>query len=146
MSRFLKDTDYDMQIKSEIKNLLAAPAGSTPSPKLIRAEDTAISQMKKWLSGTYDVAIIFTPAPVSGDDTRDQFIVTTMIDLALYHLYSQTGNRDVPVHRKERYQDALDWLMAAGKGEIKTDLPALPIEDFSGDVRISSREPDDHKW
>lgn len=145
MARFLKDTDYDMQIKSEIKNLLAAPSGSTPSPKLIRAEDTALSQMKKWLSGKYDVAAIFTPH-TSGDDLRDQFIVTTLIDLALYHLYSQTGNRDVPIHRKERYQDALDWLMAAGKGKIFTDLPTLPIDEISGDVRISSREPDDHKW
>lgn len=148
-ARFLKDADYDMQIRQEIKRLLdgSAPGDAQPPPKLLRAESTALSQMKKWLSGRYDTDAIFTPDPLTGEDPRDQFIVTSLIDIALYHLYSQTQHRDVPEHRKNRYQDAIDWLQAAGKGEnYGGDLPALEQEQFDGDVRISSKPPEDHTW
>lgn len=138
-----------MQIRQEIKKLLdgSAPGDAEPPAKLLRAESTAMSQIKKWLAGRYDMALMFAPDPETGTDPRDQFIVTTMIDITLYHLYSQTGNRDVPQHRKDRYQDALDWLMATGKGEVNGgDLPSIPTDDYSGDVRISSRDEEDQRW
>ena len=146
-TRFLKDTDYDFQVKKEILNLLdgTAPGGIGTATKLLAAEKAALKQMKHWLAGRYDVAVIFA-AHTTGEDTRDAMIVMVCVDFTLYHLYSQTPNRDVPVHRAQRYQDGLDWLKQAGTGEIKADLPALPLDDFSGDVRISSREPEDHRW
>ena len=146
-TRFLKETDYAFQIKTEIRNLLdgTAPGGGGTPTKLLAAELSAVQQMQHWLAGRYDVAVIFAPH-TTGEDTRDAMIVMVCVDLTLYHLYSQTQNRDVPAHRAQRYQDGLDWLKQAGTGEIKADLPALPLDDFSGDVRISSREPEDHRW
>ena len=150
MARFLKNADYEMQVRTEIRHLLDGydPASpDVPSLRLLRAEDTAVSQMKGWLSGRYDCPAIFA-APLT-PDVRNQFIVTIMIDIVLYHLYSQTGSRDVPTHRKERYQDALDWLKDAGQGKITSDLPSLvttDLTDDSGDVKLWSYPPENHRW
>lgn len=144
MSRFLKDTDYAMQIRSEIKRLLdGSTVGDTEPPlKLLRAENTAISQIRKYLSGRIDCDAIFNAV----DDARDEFIITICIDIALYHLYSQTGNKDIPTHRQTRYDDALEWLRDAGKGEINTDLPSNLTDDNPGEVRLFSKPPENHRW
>lgn len=143
MPRFIQDADYAMQIRGEIRRLLegSAPGDPEPSPRLLRAEDTAIAQVRGYLTGRYDCDIIFNIAD------RNQFLVTTVIDLALYHLYSQTGSKDVPEHRKHRYQDAIEWLRDAGRGNITADLPSS-ITDLNpgGSARIWGREPNNHKW
>lgn len=145
MARFIQDSDYEMQIKGEIKRLLdgAAPGDPQPPTKLLRAEKTAISQIRKWISGRIDCDVLFN---ATGDE-RDEFIVTITIDIALYHLYSQTGNRDIPQHRKDRYQDALDWLHDVGSGEVpNTDLPSNISDENPGELRISSRPAENNRW
>jgi hypothetical protein len=150
MARFLQASDYEMQIRTEIRHLLDGydPANPDDVPlRLLRAENTAISQIKKWLAGRYDCSAIFIPP--ADPDERDQFIVTITIDLTLYHLYSQTGSRDVPEHRKHRYQDALDWLKDAGQGLVTSDLPSLVTtdpDDNSGDIKLWSYPPENHRW
>jgi len=68
--------------------------------------------------------------------------------MALYHLYSQSGAKDVPEHRKHRYQDVLDWLKDAANGNIMTDLPPLKNEngEDTGSLFFISRKPLNHKW
>ena len=146
MARFITEPDYAMQIKQEIIRLLTAPTDWYISAKLVRAEQTAIAQIKNRIGKRYDCALIFID-PVD-PDTRDQWIVTITIDIALYHLYSQTGMKDLPEHRAQRYQDAIDWLKDVGNGTTSADLPV--IVDDSGneysEVRICGREPIDHKY
>lgn len=141
MARFIEDTDYDMQIKQEILALIKG----TDNAKLLRAEGTAVKQVLNWLSGRYDMQTVMSET----SDDRDQWLITLIIDITLYHLYSQTGHKDVPTHRAQRYQDALDWLKMAGTGEIGTTLPPLEDEDGSvpGDPNIFSlQKPDNHRW
>lgn len=148
MARFLKEEDYGMSIKSEIiKQLTSNDAEWFNSSNLIRAENTAISQIKNRIAKRYDCAQVFAPAGTT--DARDQWIVTITIDLALYHLYSKTGSKDVPQHRQDRYQDAIDWLKDVGNGETTADLPEK-IDTNTGEAfsefRLSSRTPENHKW
>lgn len=141
MPQFIQDADYDMQVRQEILFLLKG----LDNANLLRAEGTAIAQIKNWLSGRYNVATIFAAT----GDARDQFLLTTCIDLALYHLYSQTGHKDIPLHRVQRYQDALDWLKMAGRGEIGTTLPPLTDEDgvVQGEAQIFSlNKPENQRW
>jgi phage gp36-like protein len=145
MSRFIVATDYDMQIKQEIIKLLTA-TDFYNSVKLIRAESTAIAQIRNRIGKRYDCSLIFIE---QGDpDMRDQWIVTITIDMALYHLYSQTGVKDIPEHRSTRYQDAIDWLKDVGNGSTPADLPMLTDEDGESisDVRIWGRDLNDHKY
>lgn len=153
MKRFILFTDYSMQMRTEILRLIT-DEDVYESIKLIRAEQTAIDQIKNRIGKRYDCNLIFQPSlPLSGGDgggldTRDHWIVTITIDIALYHLYSQTGMKDIPVHRANRYQDAIDWLKDVGNGTTPADLP--PILDEKGDeyseVIINSRPPENHRW
>lgn len=147
MARFLSDEDYDFKIKSEILKLLD---GSTPNlatnKKLLQAESTAQDQIRNRLSGRFDCDKIFLPK-VGDTDPRDHYIVNIFIDITLYHLYSQTGSRDIPEHRKLNYQDAIDWLRDASRGDISTNLPTIISEEKPGEIRIwSNSAPENHEW
>ena len=140
---FIIESDYDMQIKSEIKKLLDT---SPDMHALKRAEDTAISQMGKSLGGRFDMDLIFIDAGTP--DQRDQFIVTIVIDLVLYHLYSKFAQRDIPLHRSQRYDDALRWLRDAGTGKLNTNLILLtkPNGEKTSTIRLWSTTKENHKW
>lgn len=132
-----------MQIKQEIIRLLTA-TDYYNSAKLVRAENTAIRQIRNRIGKRYDCNTIFNQ---TGED-RDEWIVTITIDIALYHLYSQTGAKDVPEHRSNRYQDAIDWLKDVGNGTTAAVLPTLLDESGNeySDVIINSRPQEDHRW
>lgn len=147
MARFIRETDYDMQIKQEIIRLLTAQE-FYKSAKLVRAEQTAIRQIRNRIGKRYNCDKIFTNITTDSDDERDQWIVTITIDIALYHLYSQTGMKDIPQHRQDRYQDALDWLKDVGNGDTIPELPALIDEagnEYS-EVIINSRAQENQRW
>jgi len=155
MSRFLKDTDYAVLIRTEIKNILLENYSET---KLLSAEQMAISQIKNYLAGRYDVAAIFTPLlePAEGDnpgeqiDTRNAYIVMITIDCALYHLYCSIAPNKIPEHRSNRYQDVMEWLKMMAEGKGYADLPLIKDES-TGEVkdsfRLSSKNKfNDNKW
>lgn len=144
MARFLTQADYESQIKAEIVKLLTDQEWFN-SAKLITTENKAIAQIRQRIGKRYNCETIFGTAV----DERDMWIVTITIDIALYHLYSQTGSRDVPQHRQDRYADAIDWLKDVGNGLTPADLPAV-IDESTGEeyseIYFSSRTPEDHKW
>lgn len=146
MGRFLKDSDYFL-IKNEILKLLdGSTAALGSSIKLLRAEETAIAQIKNRLAGRFDVAKIFAQN-IGDPDTRDAFIVMITIDITLYHLYAQTGSKDVPEHRAARYQDVMDWLKDASNGSTPTNLPSALTDDNQGEFRIwSASKPENHDY
>lgn len=142
---FLKDTDYAVLIRAEISKIIDSTENQT---KLLGAEKMAISQIKNHLAGRYDVDAIFTPAPDTGEDTRDQFIVMLVIDLALYHIWSKEGPNNIPKIREQRYNDALEWLIATKKSG-GADLPPIIDEtgNETGDVRIWSKNvPEENRY
>jgi phage gp36-like protein len=155
MSRFIKDTDYAVLIRTEIKNILLENYTET---KLLSAEQMAIAQIKNYLAGRYDVRLIFTPLlePAVGDnpgeqiDTRNAFVVMITIDCALYHLYCSIAPNKIPEHRSNRYQDALEWLKMMAEGKGNADLPLIKDEstgEVKGSFRLSSKNTyNDNKW
>ena len=147
MSRFLKDTDYDVLIRTEIKNILLE---NYTTAKLLSAELMAIAQIKNYLAGRYNVALIFTALEDGAtDDTRNAFIVMITIDCALYHLYCSIAPNKIPEHRSNRYQDALEWLKLMAGGTTNADLPLLTDElgEVKESIRISSKYKSvNNKW
>ena len=139
---FITNHDYTALIKDEIKNLLQE--GYTGA-KFQQAEQMAISQVKNYLAGRYDVNEIFDQ---TGND-RNHHIVMITIDCTLYHLYTSTVPDKMPSIRSERYQDAIDWLKLIANGKAHADLPK--IKDDAGkainNLKVSSKyEKQNHKW
>lgn len=141
---FIRETDYGVLVTEEIMDLLDDSEGRI---LILQSENIAISQAKKWLSKRYNTVQIFTAWNGSGADTRDAFMVALIIDLAVYHLWTSKAPGRIPETRKQRYQDALDYLKAEGSGSGGLgDLPGKSDEDYVGDFRISSKPPEDHKY
>lgn len=134
MANFIQESDYEVQAREEILRLLD---GTDTRAAILKAERYAISQIRKYIGGRYDCDTIFSK---TGDE-RDDYIIMITIDIALYHLWAKKAPKSVPQHRKERYSDALDWLTNVGSGEMPTDLPQLPTNEYKGDVRIYSLYP-----
>lgn len=147
MSRFIKDTDYAVLIRNEIKNILLENYTET---KLLSAEQMAIAQIKNYLAGRYNVGLIFTALEDGAtEDTRNAFIVMITIDCALYHLYCSIAPNKIPEHRSNRYQDALDWLKSMLEPNKKADLPLLTNEqgEIKDNFRLTSKRTfTDNKW
>ncbi|URC13954.1 phage protein Gp36 family protein [Flavobacterium sp. B183] len=145
--RFIKNADYDVLIRTEIKNILLE---NYTERKLFSAEEMAISQIKNYLAGRYDVELIFMPSAEPSDDnpepkeTRNAFIIMTVIDCALYHLYSSQAPNKIPEHRSNRYQDALEWLKLMLEGKSTADLPLIKDKQ-TGETKESFRLTSNHK-
>lgn len=144
MARFLTESDYASQIKQDIIRLLTDQDWFN-SAKLITAEQKATAQIKQRIGARYNCNTLFSAT----GEARDMWIVTILIDITLYHLYSQSGSKDVPEHRSSRYQDAIDWLKDVSAGTTIADLPAV-IDATTGDTYsefiLNSRTPENHKW
>jgi phage gp36-like protein len=146
MSRFITEADYDVLIRTEIKTIILENYSVT---KLHSAEQMAISQIKNYLAGRYDVALIFTPMVDPTDDQRNAFIVMIVIDCALYHLYCSIAPNKIPEHRSNRYQDALEWLKLMAESKSNADLPMITNSngEAKGDFRLSSNNTaSNNKW
>jgi phage gp36-like protein len=142
---FLKTEDWDVQVRAEIARILDP---SVTSAKMLQAENMAVAQIKNYLSNRYDIDKIFTPAPETGDDERDRYIVMITIDLALYHIWSKEGPNNIPKTRELRYNDALEWLTAVQNGKA-CNLPLItdPEGEPVGDVRIWSKHtPESNRY
>lgn len=137
---FINESDYEVQVRQEIMQLLD---GSADRSAVTLAERMAVDQIMSYLGGRYDMESVFAR---QGDE-RDHFIVMITIDIALYHLWSKRAPRKIPEFRAQRYQDAIDWLKAAGEGTLKTALPQLPDDTYNGDIVISSNyKPNNNKY
>lgn len=137
---FIQDTDYEVQVRQEILQLLD---GSVDQSAVSLAERMAVDQIKQYIGGRYDMATVLS---AEGDD-RDHFLLMIAIDIALYHLWSKRAPRKIPEFRSQRYQDALDWLKAVGEGTLSSDLPQLTTDDYHGDVVITSKyKPNNNKY
>jgi len=145
MARFIREDDYDVQVRTEIARIIDPTAERR---KLMRAEDMAISQVRNFIASRYDCDKVFTPAVEGQPDDRNQYIVMLVIDLSLYHLWSKEGGNNIPKTRELRYTDALDWLKAIQGGQ-PADLPKLTDSNgaTASDIRIwSLRTQEDNRF
>ena len=139
---FITNEDYSVLIRNEIKDLLLENYSES---RLRASEQMAVSQIKNYLSGRYDVEQIFSK---EGEE-RNSHIVMLTIDCALYHLYTATIPRKIPEIRSQRYQDAIDWLKLVAEGKANADLPKPKSdkgEEYLG-LKVSSKyELNNNKW
>ena len=89
--------------------------------------DDAKNGSKYWQDlGAYTVAAGTLPTDDTKwtqGDNRDQNILMKTVDIALYHLHSRIAPQNIPQLRQNRYDDALNMLKAAAKGNITIDMP-----------------------
>jgi phage gp36-like protein len=134
---FLTTEDYTVVIRNEIKNVVA----SDPA-QLALSEQFAMSEMESYLSGRFDVAMIFSAV---GSD-RNQSVVMYLVDMVLYHLHSNIAPRNIPELRKDRYEAAINWLKMVNRGELTPKLPYLPDDKAIPLFTAGHNEKTSKRW
>lgn len=111
---FLQLSDFDKQIRADqlLRILDQEPL------ILDEAEMATIKEMESYLSGKYNVSLIFT-AP------RNALVVMYAVDILLYHIHSRISPSAIPQMRIERYENSIQWLRDIAKGLITPDLPVV---------------------
>jgi len=55
--------------------------------------------------------------------TRSDKITLMLIDCLLYKLHHRVSSDQIPTHRVDAYEAAMEWLIAVNKGQINANLP-----------------------
>lgn len=122
-TNFITVDDYPASIRLE----LVEKAARGDDNILEIVENQAISEMKSYLSGRYDVEAVFS---ATGDDRHDLVLMFAK-DITIYHLCSIREGLMTQT-RIDRYQRAIEWLKDVQKGELVVEgLPRLPEEDLA---------------
>ncbi len=122
MSTFIDKADFDTSINANVLDQIT----QFDDLKLDRAENTAISKVKSYLSTRYDTTAIFAQT----GNTRHPMVLDCCVKICLFELHSLINPRKVPEYRKEAYDRAIDWLEQVMKGNVDPpDLPRLTSPD-----------------
>ena len=129
MSRFLTEKDYDASVHKEI--LDAVTREDTAAVKI--CEDRAVKDMRNYLHQFYDCDAIFS----ARGDERDALLVMFCIDITVYHLFCMHNPRNLPKFREDRYNRAIEWLKAVGRGkDVAEGLPELEDKEEKSEYQI----------
>lgn len=120
-TNFITVDDYSASVRLEFID--KAVRGDDNILEIV--ENQAISEMKSYLSGRYDVEAVFS---ATGEDRHDLVLMFAK-DIAIYHLCSIREGL-MTQNRIDRYNRAIDWLKDVQKGELVVEgLPRLTDED-----------------
>lgn len=137
---FLQEEDYKVQIRDfELDELV----DYTDNTRL-KSELAAQEEMESYLRDRYNTGQIFAQTGTE----RNPLIVMYMIDIALYHLFSNITPRNIPQIRIDRYDAAIRWLDKVAQGRINPNLPLNNNEggDPVGTSIFGSEPQNGHNW
>jgi hypothetical protein len=78
-------------------------------------------------------------------DPRNKKLVTIIVDLTIYLLFTNTG-RQLSELRVKRYDDAIEWLSNVQKEMLQPDLPLANVDQPSTQFLLGSNKKLRTKW
>lgn len=104
-------------------------------------ETDGIQEMTGYLDIRYDADSCFDPNdPIA-------IIKMKLVDIILYHAYTKISPNNVPEHRFQRYENAIDWLDKVASGKIAPKLPIKDEEDGpTTPIRFGSTKPKEDQY
>lgn len=123
---FLTSTDFDSVLNAQLKKILV-----TDNTNIQQAESYAISQIRSYLAGRFNVASIFAQVGAS----RNPIIVRHVTNLTIYAAQSLISPQNIPAWCKQSRDESLDWLKMVASNELNPDLPLIPGATHSGTFR-----------
>ena len=117
---FIEETDYQVVIGETAFKVVAQA-----SPEIrANAGMEAIEEISSYLRPKFDCSRIFSARGAE----RNRQLLMYACDIALYHMSSSLPNQMGMAIRKERYEQALDWLRRVQEGTVLPDLPVAVDE------------------
>ena len=122
---FLKDSDFDRVVKTDIKSYL----GNADTTELY-----AIDVVKTYLSNYYDL----DKELAETDGNRSPILIGLILDLVIYQLYSKLAPNQIPDMRVDRFNNTMQMLNDATKNII-----TLPLEK-KDNIEVSGVQATNH--
>jgi phage gp36-like protein len=111
---FITEADFDKQIRAAVLAIV-----KNNDTALAEAIQASVSEMQSYLRGSFDVGSIFSQT----EGSRDPYLVTLCVDIALYHLHANIQAQQIPQLRTDRYNQAISWLRGVARGDFDPGLP-----------------------
>jgi phage gp36-like protein len=125
---FISSSDYDSTIKAEILTLTQGNEASRQ-----KAEQDAISQVKGYLGGRFDIEYELSLL----DAERNDNLIRWIIDISLYRLYNRRGEIEMPPERGVNFDTAIEQLKDARAGNYHTGLKLLDLKGDSNYMKLN---------
>lgn len=128
---FICQSDYDATIHRDILESLLRPDGDGAAEVEI-CENRAIAMVRGFLNARYDCDAVFG----ARGNERNVLVVKCCVDIAVYELFCQHNPYKMSAIRKERYEDALQFLKDVHDFNANIEgLPELSNEDVAANSR-----------
>ena len=135
---YLITADFNGIIKADQLVTLTEGVDAT----LDSLELTAMSEAEPYLKERFDIANIWNKTGTA----RYAFLVTILVDMLLYHLYSNINPTKIPELRHDRYTRGISWLKEIRDGRMTPNLPVLPDNAGSDNAQWGSDDPLGHGY
>ena len=114
---YLESADYLLHIQDvNMQQIINSNEAVRDNANLL-----AISEARSYLIQKYDIDAEL----VKTGTARDAQLLSTVIDIALFHLHSRIAPRNIPELRQARYDNAIAWLKMCAYGDITPGLAKL---------------------
>jgi len=141
---YLSKDDYTIAISLENFNEILEQAAEQTSFTYPDNQDkvrenselTAIAEVRAYLNYRYDMDVEFAKASDDSPDTRYKLTVKCVVNCSLYNLHMTINPRDVPEKIEKAYDQCMEMLDAARRGEL--DLELTPRDDAKEFVKFGS--------
>ena len=133
MNNFIQLSDYDATIHREIlDSLLRGDAEGDGEAVIEVCENRAVATVRSLIGARYDCDAIFS-ATGGG---RNVLVLKVCLDIAVYEIFCQHNPYKMSQVRRDRYDDAMQWLRDVRDFNANIEgAPLLPEEDQAQNSR-----------
>lgn len=132
MDNFIRLTDYDATIHREILDSLLRGDATEGGAVIEVCENRAIATVRSLIGGRYDCDAIFA---ATGEE-RNVLVLKVCLDIAVYEIFCQHNPYKMSQVRRDRYEDAMQWLRDVRDFNASIEgAPLLPEEDQAQNSR-----------
>ena len=115
---------FGQQETIQLTNLEDPSAVAVNSTVLQAGLDRATEEINSYLAQRYTLPLVSLPVTLT----------QACLDIARYRLDNNVAREDV----RERYEDALKWLLLLAKGTVSLDVPVAEEGEAAGEVIYSA--------
>jgi len=122
---YVQKKDYKIRISASLFQMLldnATDAIQTENDVLTEASKIAEDALASCAGVLYDIK----PEFIKVGTNRNYYILSLAISIALYNIYQNADDNDIPEKVIKNYDDAMNDLQAISKGKNTIDLPPRP--------------------
>lgn len=123
MNNFILLSDYDATIHREILDSLLRGDAAEGNAVIEVCENRAVATVRSLIGARYDCDAIFS---ATGDE-RNVLVLKVCVDIAVYEIFCQHNPYKMSQVRKDRYDDAMQWLRDVR--DFNANIEGAPLLD-----------------